>query len=213
MKEPNMTANGQQDDAAPQGMVLRPVKLNALQQTQEQIATCLAVTQALAPYLLPGQDGAKREDNLDENTLLSAQGTFIRATTRLDRILDDDTRWDVAQAENLETAMTEVAQAQRDSYRAMVEQSKAATRPCTLLSAKVTKIGDEFVVYYGDLRDTDTLIYGRGKTLAEAMDAFDQAVGDKPLPKPSIPEQPKPKRRIVPPEERTNRKPPTNEQK
>jgi len=134
--------------------------------TRLQVSTLLAILNNLESFIVPmrlhnggSDDEGKPGTVSDGGALLAAEASFVRALDTLDRLLADPARWDLAQTDRLEAI-------------AMFSLAKQGA-PHARLRPQITAMEDgTFVASHGT--DPESLIYGIGKTVEEALTDFDR---------------------------------------
>ncbi len=150
--------------------------------TNIQLNSVLSVLQALQPYLLLTQrelDAGIPKD-LDGGLDAASLNTYVKACSRLDALLDDESRWSLQGAQSLYKAMQEHHES---AARFNENQSKVLAelhRPSRRLQPKLATFGAEFVAYWGDALMPGGIVIGRGATPADAMLDFDAAFNRRP---------------------------------
>jgi len=176
--------------------------------TQMQIASAMSVIHALQPYLLyhPTQEPEDRPE-LDGGAVASATVTFSKACERLDKILEDESRWSIDPHNGLIEALTRSQEAIRRFNEENVLTVQGLRRPSRQFQPQFAISGDVFLAFAGDPSFPGGQIIGRGKTPAEALLDFDAAFHRVVQEQLHFAEQPKP----VEPE--SEPKPPTSRRK
>jgi hypothetical protein len=145
----------------------------------DQIGMLLAVSATLAPYLMTrGQENL--EDSVDKEARLSACAAFIRAMDRLERMIGEDARWDVAKyndiTDSLNTLYKDQANYMRETAKAAsLEQHriKQFTRPSVYRKPTIFALDSgEFLMSDGS-PDDPSAVKALGASPEEAATNFD----------------------------------------
>jgi hypothetical protein len=145
--------------------------------THQQVSTCLHIIGSLIPFVLKGSVRSITDfdeiKEVDGGTACAASTTIIKASNRLDAILDDDSRWEVKKVlENQES----IEQAVKDQATVMRTQAEHIARPSTKLQPAVGFSPEQrqWVAVYESPDPNLIPIHGVGSTPEEALLAFDQ---------------------------------------
>lgn len=145
--------------------------------TDKQINTVLDVLRDLQPYILLTQrevDSAIPKE-LDGGVASSATTTFIRACNRLDAMLDDAERWTLRSSDSLYDAMKAHYEAAVKVTASQLDAVANMQRPSRRLKPSFTRIGEEFIAFWGTADLPGGMILGRGPTPEVALNDFDAA--------------------------------------
>lgn len=146
-----------------------------------QIGNVLGVIHSLNPFLLYNphrmEEGGlpTTAPKLDGETALAASATFIHACARLDAILTDNGRWDMAMHDELYKSIGEVNAAQKKFLDTQREAAAQILRPSFNLRPKLISTTTEFVAFWGDPMTPGASIIGHGPTAEDALKDFDAA--------------------------------------
>lgn len=166
-----MTQTEDQDDS-PSQQVDSPGVAN-----QHQIHALLAIVSGLQPYLLITQrevdSGISKE--LDGGVVASASVTFANACERLDKIMADESRWDLKKTSEVQDAILKSQRTFVQKATEELEAARASQLPHRVFRPDFTRHGDQFIAYYGNLNDPDSLVIGSGPTPLDAVREFDAA--------------------------------------
>lgn len=149
--------------------------------TETHIHNALDILLGLQPYLLnaPGDHaGTPESRKLDEKSEagIAAEATFIRACTRLDTLLADETRWGLDTQKSLYSLLEKNYQQQFQFLASQTAASNNLSRPAFLWKPEIVRTEDgDFVVYIGDVTSPGCGLLGKGKTPNEAFADFDAA--------------------------------------
>lgn len=162
-------------------VLARPGNLpSVLDVTFQQIHNASLAIQAVAPFLFldtrQREFGEKGQKDPGNEVTDSAIVTFMKACSVLDNLLDDKARWTSERYTGLESALentyrrqAELLEAQRTLAETQAEAVAMATRPSMLLKPKLTQKKD------GTFVARHEIVKGEGKTIADALVAFDMA--------------------------------------
>ncbi|MCI0695676.1 hypothetical protein L0337_27195 [candidate division KSB1 bacterium] len=137
--------------------------------TQHQIHTLLAVVGTLFPYIAEPH----RETNIpnghkmDGEATASASTTFIKVCDRIDKIVEDESRWDLKITQNLEDQAKEVLQYHKALLGEQIIATKIMVLPHNRFRPAIYTMEDGTVV--AELGD----FIAAGKSPAEALQAWD----------------------------------------
>lgn len=148
----------------------------------QKVQLCLNVIDQLTPMVTVYPDGdsfsAGKSVPLkwDGGATQAALNTFGEACHRLDKILADDKLWRAkTPAKQLEKFLLRTHEAQMVHTQANAEQAIHQCRACVRMGARVTLGADNlFYVYTGKLEDENNRLIASGRSVDEAMDAFDR---------------------------------------
>jgi len=146
--------------------------------THQQIVTVLHVMGSLIPFVLKGafrSEGEVQEvRELDGGAACAAAASIIKASSRLDAILDDDSRWDVKHVIENQDKIRAAVDDQQELLRAQLEH---INRPSTKLNPAVGFQPEEgrWVAIHQSPDKNMIPIHGVGATPEEALEDFDRA--------------------------------------
>lgn len=144
--------------------------------TSEQIHTLLGIVGLLNPYLTADDE----EKIVDEEAKTSASSTFIRVCNRLDLIIEDNKRWDVAKLDEVVDSLRGMYDAQTDYMKktggladAQRAEAEKADAPHLRRNVMLHVLNNgEYMAVDGDPSLTST-IKAVGNTPEEAAKLFD----------------------------------------
>jgi hypothetical protein len=143
--------------------------------TRQQIDTLLQVSGLALTALASLRDLSGDEQLLEGESLIAAENTFIRAFDRVDQILADDSRWNMAFQDQVEKDYHALAAQALEFQKAQTAASKNVGSPHFRYSPKLMKLTDgNWVALLGDPEDLDSCLLGVGSNPAEAITAFDE---------------------------------------
>lgn len=147
--------------------------------TNHQLGPVLAVIRELTPFLLedvvePG--GTPTARALTGEVTLAASTTFIKACSRIDTILDDESRFSMKAHTDVMTELVKTYKLQQKFIIAQTESTEMLRKPHFVLRPTVVPMGDsQYVAYWGDLSKAGQAICGVGNTPNAAFSDFDKA--------------------------------------
>jgi hypothetical protein len=162
--------------------------------TGNQVGMLLSICGAMADLVFaepaePGETPGTRPEVAGEAGI-AAEVTFIKACDRLDKILDDSSRWGMDYQLSLEKLFEEntrlahqMAEKQAAALTAETEKANAqrtaaesAQTPHFIYRPMLTKSeSGEWIAFLGDPKDQDTCVFGLGGCPEAAVKAFDLA--------------------------------------
>lgn len=162
--------------AAPNQQPLSPMPSRESTCTQ-QISTVLMVMRELQPYLLTEivDIGVEHRPDLDGGAGCAAMSTFVKACSRLDEMLDDKTRWNLKENDELYQAITEQMKTAAEVNRNQVEAIKRIQSPAVRLKPALTTVAGEFIAFHSTSNLPGGTIIGKGKTPSAALEDFNAA--------------------------------------
>lgn len=153
--------------------------------TQIEVLLRAAMTMSNIIETPPSDNVLEKRNEPSGNVIDSVEATLIRICNRLDGILDDNSRWDLAHQRKVEAA-TERAHAEQIAF--LAAQRAAAeeiTTPHFKFRPNLSRLpnGSGWVAFIGDaFGDPENALAGIGKTPKSAVDAFDAIFnGDLPV--------------------------------
>lgn len=135
------------------------------------------VMRELQPYLLTEivDIGVEHRPDLDGGAGCAAAATFIKACGRLDDMLDDKSRWNLKENDELYQAITEQIKTASEVNRNQVEAIKRIQTPAVRLKPALSTIGNEFIAFLSTSSLPGGTIIGKGKTPQLALEDFNAA--------------------------------------
>lgn len=142
-----------------------------------QFGTVLSVLGALTPYLLLTQREIEGgiPTSVDGGAVASATATFAVACDRLDKMLNDSTRWGLETTDTLNTSVKEHFRGAVEVQKAQVQAVSDMRRPSSVHKPRLTTVAGEFIALWGDPTLPGGMILGRGLTPEAALVDFDLA--------------------------------------
>lgn len=146
--------------------------------THQQIATVLHIMGSLIPFVLKGafrSEGETQEvRELDGGAACAAAASIIKASSRLDAILDDDSRWDIKHVLDNQDKIRAAVDDQKELLRTQLDH---INRPSTKLNPAVGFQPEEgrWVAVHQSPDKNMIPIHGVGATPEEALEDFDRA--------------------------------------
>jgi hypothetical protein len=148
------------------------------QVTQVQIGTVLSSIATLVPFfqlIRYEDDEAFKNGALDGGTKAAVQTTLIKACSRLDKILDEDSRWSLDSIRTLETHLSGLYHEQAKLIRLQQQQIYNLNRPHMKHNPALGRLNDgSWIAFLGDLNDINNAVIGVGGSPAQALEAFDE---------------------------------------
>lgn len=141
--------------------------------TQLQVVTLLGIVKQLECLAVHSDDEGCGK--LDGGAKAAVEATLIKVCDRLDAILDDGSRWTLAQHDGLYDAMLASQLQAAASLKEQAEAFKYARSPAALYKPHVVAINNEFIAVWGDLEGEGSYLLGRGPTPAAALADFNLA--------------------------------------
>lgn len=160
--------------------------------TAQQINTLLSVFSVTATALASVTRLELDMENNDEDPDLVAsitseartavENTLIRCLGRIDKVLDDESRWSMKHQDRIESDRQELVDAQLKLQKAQAALATEMTMPHFRYRPHVCRALDgDWVAFIGDPNDLNNAIVGAGKTPQAAIDDFDKKFGE-PMP-------------------------------
>lgn len=142
-----------------------------------QVSLLLSVAQSLVACLnahnLQNPEPQDTRPQIDGGVKSAAETTFIHVCDRLDKIIEDSSRWGFDTQQGLEKRLSLVYDAQINLLRAQAKLAEEALKPHVRYRPKLIHLESTWTAILGDLDDIDNSICGIGNTPQEALDAFD----------------------------------------
>lgn len=146
--------------------------------TNQQVGPVLDIIRELTPFILEevrAEGAMPLTSSLDGGVQCAAQSTFIRACSRLDAILGDDSRWHMKSMNTLVAEMVKTHKAQQKFIAAQEASSANLQAPHFLLRPTLAISGGKYYAYWGNIHEAGQAIVGQGTTPNEALLDFDAA--------------------------------------
>lgn len=146
--------------------------------TDFHIGSTLAIIRDLQPYILediPEPGAVPKDRSIDGGVESAAATTFLKACSRLDSLLDDNSRWTLKTHNTLVSEMVKTQKAQRRFIEVQEQSSLMLQAPHYVLRPTLAISGGRYVAYYGNINVAGESIVGQGDTPNEALDDFDDA--------------------------------------
>lgn len=140
---------------------------------RKDIATCVQVSDALIPYLLPrDRDFGDKESSIDKEVATSAEATFIGVCNKLDDLVAGLGTYELET--KFEKLVIEGAEADIVNRRQQALTAKNLRRPSVIYHPEIAKTETgAWCAYYGDLTQPEACVIGVGDTVENAMLDFD----------------------------------------
>ena len=165
-----------------------PILINQtthLLKTQTQCGVLLAVLEKCGYFVMSdpssGQEFSSKTPEFDESELAArkaASSTYEAACFQLRNLIDDPSRWQLADDET-EKRTGEIVAASLKSEKARAEGLGQLIRPCRMFATNcryVSSVGRWAAWHGSDLSSFS--VHGLGDSQREAMEAFDTAYGE-----------------------------------
>lgn len=139
--------------------------------TRNHIDLLLDIITTLRPLLTSdGQQGGP----LDGGSASAASATFIKATSRLDAIIDDSDRWAIKAANDVLAEMVKTHARQQEFLTEQAISAKEVRRPSFQLRPVLAIKDGVYYAIWGDV-GTSSSVVGAGDTPDAALRDFDSA--------------------------------------
>lgn len=139
--------------------------------TNLQLGMLLAVVNSLFAYNTLGDSDGK--DATDGGARMIAENTLRAACDRIDKILNDDSRWDFRIQESLEAQMLLTYKQAFQFQKAQTLNANLMNTPAFRFRPTICKLIDgSWAAVLGDLTTSDGAIIGRGHCPQAAIDDF-----------------------------------------
>ena len=143
--------------------------------TSQQVEMLLNVLDGIQPFLLAPLREGDDAPELDGGVHSSASTTFLKATNRLDAILDDAARWSTDEQNIAQTAILKTQACQQKFLEQQTLAAREVRRPAFIYRPTVYTVDGSYFAVWGDATVTGGSIAGQGSTPNEAMLDFDAA--------------------------------------
>jgi hypothetical protein len=110
---------------------------------------------------------------------LALEATLLKTCARIDKIIDEESRWSLDRLFDVERRIDETLSTQNAASVAQKEAFEDSRRPCRILQPDLVKTPNGWIAFYGDVSNDASLITGVGESPADAMLAFDQSYHQK----------------------------------
>lgn len=160
------------DDLDPDDKTSRRIQLPSRDQiTAIQINTLTHVIQSLSNIrTLADENGGVR----DGGTVCAVETSIINACAQLDNVLQDSSRWNLSQLNNLESLLSTVYKTHISVMEEQKKQLRLTSAPHRIAAPKLAKLGTGlWAAIKGDPNHLDQCIMGVGETPAAAIEDFD----------------------------------------
>ncbi len=150
---------------------------NREQIVAQQIGTLLAVVNTYTMAIRVAVPSDSEEKNaVGDKAKYSLETTLMAVNDRMQAILADGPRWDMANYDDLAIRLRDLYANQNQLFNVQKELAEAQMAPHTLLGARVLRLENlTWVAYVGNPMQPNGMLYGAGQTLREACDNFDAA--------------------------------------
>lgn len=143
--------------------------------THNQVATLLGLIGGLYPVLVsPIRELGKEEPAIDGGVVMAASQTFARACDRLDRIISDESRWQMGEQDALEAATQTMLQKNITFIETQTEASRSVTRPSFRYRPGLLRVEGGWAAILGDTSNLDNCVLGVGASPEAALEDFDK---------------------------------------
>jgi len=143
--------------------------------THNQVATLLGIVGSLYPVLVESvRELGTTPPAVDGGVVMAASQTFARACDRLDRIIGDESRWQMGGQDTLEKEMRALVQKNIDFLEMQTEASRSVTRPSFKYRPGMLRVAEGWVAILGDIHNLDQCIVGVGASPEAALENFDK---------------------------------------
>lgn len=146
--------------------------------TNQQLGAILAVVRELQPYLLdeivePGE--TPTASSLKGEAVVAATTTLIKALSRIDTILEDQSRYSIKPYFDAMAEVVKTHKAQQRFIAAQTASTEMLQRPSFALRPTVAIMGESYIAFWGTIEKAGEAICGVGNTPNEALADFDDA--------------------------------------
>jgi len=145
--------------------------------TSQQVQSVLEILAGIEPFLLVPlrHEDSDRPADLDGGVACGAATTFLKATSRLDAILDDESRWGIKGHNDVQNAILRTQACQQTFLEQQSLAAKEIRRPSFIYRPAVYTHDGLFYAVWGDAASPDCSIAGAGETPEAALLDFDAA--------------------------------------
>jgi hypothetical protein len=142
------------------------------QVTQTQVGTVLSAIVTVLPLLNRHE---AFNNQMDEGTVAVVEGTLINACDRLNKILNDDSRWGIEGQCRLENHLANFYHEHTKTLKLQQQQIYELAKPHTRHNPQLGRLNDgTWIAFLGDIDDINNAIVGVGGCPAQALEAFDE---------------------------------------
>ncbi len=147
--------------------------------TREQVDTLLLALGHVEGLLnVEEEEWDRPGTRFDGGIRSAAEATALGLLSRLDRLVEDDTRWVDKLEWSSEHIATEAHEEQQAYVRAATKAKEMESRPSAVYRASIRRTANGYIAHYGDLENLDNVVIGSGKSVEEAMADFDKQFTD-----------------------------------
>lgn len=142
-----------------------------------QIGNALTIMGAITHTLVQLSEDKETDSKaiMDGGTKCALEATLIKASSRLDEILDDSKRWSTREQDTLEAKLKTVYKGHEKFLKAQTAAAEGINAPHRAYNASLVRTTNgKFIYYLGNLADPENSIIGVGNSAAEAAVAFDE---------------------------------------
>lgn len=141
--------------------------------TQQQVGTILSSIATLLPFFHISHDN-EESGALDGGVKCAVQVSMIKMCERLDKIMDDESRWNVTPIKRLEDHLVELYRENIKVLKLQQQQIYHLARPHVRHSPGLYRLEDgSWAAVLGDINDIPNAVVGVGGSPAQALEAFD----------------------------------------
>jgi len=137
--------------------------------TDQQVGILLASIREVGIWM------AKSEDLVPGEARTAAENTFIGLCTRLDSLVNDETRWSMGATQNFYDELVETQKAQQEFLSTQTAAASLVLRPSYTHRPTLMRDETHFYAIWGDSTRAGASIIGVGATANAALADFDAA--------------------------------------
>lgn len=145
-----------------------------LQQFSVLLNTLATVQAGLREWKLE-DSGVPEVSRLAGEARLALEASLLKTCARIDKLVDDDSRWSIDRLLDIERKLDETLATQNSFFASQKAAADDTRRPSRFLSPELIKTPQGWVAFFGDVSNDTSLITGIGESPAEAMASFDEA--------------------------------------
>jgi hypothetical protein len=144
--------------------------------TSQQIRDLLSALATLDTFFRPANDSVSTPARLEGEAAVAVTTTLIKTCARLDRILDEDSRWSIDAESKVLATLQKNYEQQYEFLKAQTEGAQVVSKPSYFMKPQIACLGDgSFIAYTGDISVHGCGLIGRGATPKAAFDDYDAA--------------------------------------
>ena len=149
------------------------------EQTSRHLSSLLTTVRELYPLTIKANENYLQDKDsppeLDGGVMIAGQAAMVSTLQRLERIINDDSRWDTSQISGRDQSVNELIESQKAMVKSQHSVQIRANRPSSILKPK---IGINAQGIWMAMHETPGVqlepIVGLGTTPEQAMDNFDR---------------------------------------